>query len=52
MLVGSVGSIAIVGTRIAGDAFGAGTRSRIKDFHITNVALYQLSYTGFLLISA
>ncbi len=25
---------------------GAGTRSRTKDFHITNVALYQLSYTG------
>ncbi len=31
---------------------GAGTRSRTKDFHITNVALYQLSYTGSLLISA
>ena len=31
---------------------GAGTRSRTKDFHITNVALYQLSYTGFPLISA
>ena len=28
------------------DAIGAGTRSRTKDFHITNVALYQLSYTG------
>ena len=27
---------------------GAGTRSRTKDFHITNVALYQLSYTGYL----
>ena len=26
--------------------YGAGTRSRTKDFHITNVALYQLSYTG------
>ena len=26
---------------------GAGTRNRTTDFHITNVALYQLSYTGF-----
>ena len=26
--------------------FGAGTRIRTKDFYITNVALYQLSYAG------
>ncbi len=31
---------------------GAGTRSRTKDFHITNVALYQLSYTGVFLAAA
>ncbi len=32
--------------------YGAGTRSRTKDFHITNVALYQLSYTGNTMIFA
>ena len=42
--------------RYTGDAKilndGAGTRIRTTDFLITNEALYQLSYTGFLLFSA